>query len=314
MKIESLLASVRAEAWALLLRDWDRSLRAGNHPETTRYNYVLAVSQLAAFLGEQAPETDAASDPTLVNGRQVVAFQVWVIETRSASTGLNKYKALQQFFGWLVAEAEIERSPMLEVPKPTAVQELVEVLSDEETGRILDVCRGRDFTQLRDQALVRMFYNTGGRLSEIGDLLLSDVDLDTDSVVLTGKGGKQRRVGFGAKTAAALRRYVRARSRRPGVVDLDQLWIAARGARPLKANGVKIRLKRLGERAGVEHVHAQRWRHSFAHEWKLAGGDTGDLMLLMGWSSEEMPRRYGASAAAERAQAVHTRLGIGERV
>ncbi|WP_285688629.1 hypothetical protein [Actinoplanes sp. NBRC 103695] len=69
-----------------------------------------------------------------------------------------------------------------------------------------------------------------------------------------------------------------------------------------------------GDRAGVEHVHAQRWRHSFAHEWKLAGGDTGDLMLLMGWSSEEMPRRYGASAAAERAQQVHVRLGIGERV
>jgi hypothetical protein len=37
-------------------------------------------------------------------------------------------------------------------------------------------------------------------------------------------------------------------------------------------------------------------------------------MLLMGWVSEEMPRRYGASAAAERAQQVHARLGIGERV
>jgi integrase/recombinase XerC len=82
----------------------------------------------------------------------------------------------------------------------------------------------------------------------------------------------------------------------------------------LKSNGIKIRLRQLGERAGVEHVHAQRWRHSFAHEWKLAGGDTGDLMLLMGWSSEEMPRRCGASAAAERAKAVHARLGIGERV
>jgi integrase/recombinase XerC len=122
--------------------------------------------------------------------------------------GLNKYKALQQFFGWLVAEGEIGRSPMSEVPKPTAVQELVEVLSDEETRRILEGCQGRDFVQLRDQALVRMFYNTGGRLSEVGDLLLPDVDLDTDSVVLTGKGGKQRRVRFGAKTAVALRRYV----------------------------------------------------------------------------------------------------------
>jgi integrase/recombinase XerC len=134
---------------------------------------------------------------------------------------------------------------------------------------------------------------------------VSDVDLDTDSVMLTGKGGKQRRVRFGVKTAGALRRYVRARGRLPGLADIDQLWIAAKGGRPLNPNGIKIRLRELGDRAGVEHLHAQRWRHSFAHEWKLSGGDTGDLMLLMGWSSEEMPRRYGASAAAERAQTVH---------
>jgi site-specific recombinase XerD len=50
---------------------------------------------------------------------------------------------------------------MDQVPRPTAVQKLVEVLSDEETRRILEVCEGRGFVQLRDQALVRMFYNTG---------------------------------------------------------------------------------------------------------------------------------------------------------
>jgi integrase/recombinase XerC len=48
LKIENLLATVRSESWAVLLRGWERSLRAGNHPETTRYNYVLAASQLTA--------------------------------------------------------------------------------------------------------------------------------------------------------------------------------------------------------------------------------------------------------------------------
>ena len=87
------------------------------------------------------------------------------------------------------------------------------------------------------------------------------------------------------------------------MIGIDQLWIAVKGARPLKPNGIKIRLRELGDRAGVEHVHAQRWRHSFAHEWKLAGGDTGDLMLLMGWSSKVMPRQRGrgTSPASPRA-------------
>jgi integrase len=82
----------------------------------------------------------------------------------------------------------------------------------------------------------------------------------------------------------------------------------------LTPNGIKIRLKRLGAAAGVSHVHAHRWRHSYAHQWKLAGGDTGDLMVLLGWSSEDMPRQYGASAAAERAQEVQARMGIGDHV
>ena len=80
------------------------------------------------------------------------------------------------------------------------------------------------------------------------------------------------------------------------------MWLAERGARPLRPNGIQIRLKRLGEQTGVANVHAHRWRHTYAHEWKLRGADTGDLMLILGWSSDETPRRYGASAAAERAQ------------
>ena len=118
---------------------------------------------------------------------------------------------------------------------------------------------------------------------------------------------------IGARTARALSRYLRARGKHPGA-DLPQLWLAERGGRPLTPNGIKIRLRRLGEAAGVAGVHAHRWRHTFAHEWKRAGGDTGDLMLVLGWTSEDMPRHYGASAAAERALETQHRLGIGEHL
>jgi hypothetical protein len=82
LKIENLLANFRSESGAVLLRDWDRSLRAGNHPETTRYHYVLAASQLAAYLGERMSDAGGACDPASVDGRQVVAFQA--LESRRA--------------------------------------------------------------------------------------------------------------------------------------------------------------------------------------------------------------------------------------
>ncbi|GAB3008180.1 hypothetical protein GCM10023080_087450 [Streptomyces pseudoechinosporeus] len=66
--------------WSGFLRDWDRSLRSGNYPETTRYNYLLAAAQLARYLGEYSPDPDpdadgAAEDPVEVTRTHVEAFQ-----------------------------------------------------------------------------------------------------------------------------------------------------------------------------------------------------------------------------------------------
>ncbi|MEU6573579.1 tyrosine-type recombinase/integrase [Streptomyces sp. NPDC046805] len=305
------------KTWAGFLRDWDRSLRSGNYPETTRYNYLLAASQLARYLGEHSGESGAGAGeryPTEVTRSHVEAFQAWMVQTRSASTALNKHKALQQFFNWLRDdEEEIDRSPMDRVKQPKTVKKLVPVIQDEDTARVLGTCRGKSFVQLRDEAIIRLYYNTGARLSEVGNLTLGDVDMNTDSVHYHGKGSKDRRMRFGARTGRALSRYLRARDKHKGA-ELPDLWLADRGARRLAPNGIKLMLKRRGRAAGVAHVHAHRWRHTFAHEWKRAGGDSGDLMLLLGWTSDDMPRHYGASAAAERAQETHVRMGIGENV
>ncbi|MEU8820618.1 tyrosine-type recombinase/integrase [Actinoplanes sp. NPDC048796] len=305
-----------APVWFDYLRDWDRTLRGGNYPETTRYNYLLAGAQFGRFLRDNADGLQAqaaAEDPTEVERGHVEEFQAWMVRTRSASTALNKHKGLQQFFRWLVEEEDLERSPLARVKQPKTAQTLIPVLGDEDTAKILATCKGNDYLSLRDEAIIRVLYNTGARLSEVAGLELDDVDLDNDSLLFHGKGMKDRRVRFGPKTGRALSKFLRARARRKAA-HLPAVWLPARGEVPLSSNGVKIMLRRRGELAGVANVHAHRWRHNFAHEWKLAGGDTGDLMLVLGWASDDMPRRYGASAAAERAQLTHARLRIGERV
>src|SRR5258706_9145150 len=107
--------------------------------------------------------------------------------------------------------------------------------------------------------------------------MLDDVDLNRDVVTFRGKGGKDRQVRIGPKTARALSRYLRARAKHRGA-KRPELWLAVRGSDPISGNAVKLMLQRRGDLAGVANLHAHRWRHTFAHEWKLAGGDTGDLM------------------------------------
>jgi integrase/recombinase XerC len=311
------LTSHLAPAWAGFLVDWDRSLRSGNYPQTTRYNYLLAAAQLGGYLADLVAaggRVEPAQTPVAVSRRDIEDFQAWMVRTRSPSTALNKHKALQQFFKWLtVDEEELEQSPMRRVRQPKTPVRLIPIITDQDTKKVLDTCKGKEFVQLRDEAIIRLLYNTGARLAEVANLHLSDVDMTLDSVRYHGKGAKERRVRFGPKTARALSRYLRARGSHRGFGS-PNLWLAARGDQPLTANGIKLMLKRRGRQAGVDDVHAHRWRHNYAHEWKLAGGDTGDLMLLLGWTSDDMPRHYGASAAAERAQQVQARMGIGEHV
>jgi integrase/recombinase XerC len=167
-----------SRTWAGFLRDWDRSLRSGNYPETTRYNYLLAGAQLARYLGEYSPDPDAdaaAADPCAVAKGHVEAFQAWMVQTRSASTALNKYKCLQQFFRWLQTDEQvIDRNPMDRVRPPKTPVKLVPVLREDDTAKVLQACRGKGFVSLRDEALIRLYANTGARLSEVGNLVAAE--------------------------------------------------------------------------------------------------------------------------------------------
>ena len=83
--------------WSGYVRDWDRTLRVATHPETTRYNYLLAAAQLGRYLAEYSPDPEAvaaAEDPTEVRKAHVESFLAWMSETRTPSTALNKYKGL----------------------------------------------------------------------------------------------------------------------------------------------------------------------------------------------------------------------------
>jgi integrase len=83
------------------------------------------------------------------------------------------------------------------------------VLTDDELRRLLKACEGRDFTDRRDAAILRLFLDTGVRVSEAAGIMLSDyIDLDDQVVVVLGQG-RDGGCSFDRKTALALDRYLR---------------------------------------------------------------------------------------------------------
>lgn len=289
-----------------LAASWTVDLAAEDKSPRTIECYLEAVTQFAAFLAAQGMPTQVAD----IQRTHVAAFQASVLARWTASTAANRYRALRRFFGWLVEIEEIDASPMAAMKPPAVVEKEIEVLRDADLTRLLRSCGGHGFTEVRDTAMFRVLIDTGMRRSELAGLTVDDVDWDYQVLHVLGKGRRPRPCPFNPKTAKALDRYLRVRAKHP-FSPSPHLWLGRRG--PLTTDGVKQMVERRGEGVGL-HLHAHRFRHTFAHDWMAQGGPEGDLMRLVGWKSRQMLDRYGASAAQERAQEAHRRLGRGDRV
>lgn len=274
------------DSWQLALHD----LR----PATVA-TYLRDVGAFCGWLEDQP-----TSDLLAVTKHDVQRWIVWGKDRGlKGSTIRSRLIALQAFYRWALDEGEITAKPTDGVTVSRGFDSAPDVLSDDEIRALLKTCEGTTYKARRDQALFRLMLATGLRVSEIVGLDLGDLDLLNRLVaVRDGKGGKPRVTRFDPGTAAALDRYrrVRARHRYAGS---PKLWLGERG--PWTVRGVAEALDRRGNTAGIGHVYPHQMRHTFADRYLTGGGKEGDLMVLGGWESETVMRKYGRARKVDRA-------------
>jgi integrase/recombinase XerD len=284
---------------------WRLALRAERKSPATVRSYVMGVRMFLDYCTEQ--DMPAVLDRLTVN-----AYAVSLLNAdREPGTVATRLLALRRFSAWLVEEGEQETDALLGLRGPKIDEKLVQPLTDDDIRLMIKTCAGKSLRDRRDEAIIRLMFETGARASEAALIKLADLNLAAGTVILRKtKGGRERLVPFGPQTARAIDRYLRARRTAKHADTSPDLWLGVHG----KTFGYSGLYKSLTQRAasvGIK-MHPHLLRHTAADRWLSAGGSEGGLMAVAGWKRADMLNRYTRARASMRAADEARALNLGD--
>ncbi len=263
--------------------------------------------RICAFLA--AKKIDGLSPKTLKNYREMLmafAAQVDKHITKIATDDIRAYighlaerglkdssiqthiNTLRSFFSWLDVEDLIRKNPMrkiksLKIDRAKARRPL----TAEQLERLRDGCR-----TYKEKALVEFLVSTGCRLSELVGVRVGAVDWQGRSVVVLGKGGKERTVYFSVRAKLMLQEYL---GRRRGG---EALFASSRAPyEAMRPRAVEKALQKIGERAGEPmRIHPHLMRHTFASNALNSGMDITIIQHLLGHTDPKTTLIYAELA------------------
>lgn len=195
----------------------------------------------------------------------------------------NIRRILSSFFSWLEDEDYIVKSPVRRIHKVKVGKTVKETYSDEALEQMRDHCEG-----IRDLALIDLLASTGMRVGELVKLNRNDIDFENRECIVTGKGDKQRRVYFDARTKIHLQRYLAER-----IDDNPALFVSLLAPYDrLQISGVEIRLRRLGRELNIPKVHPHKFRRTLATMAIDKGMPIEQIQHLLGHQSLDTTLQY----------------------
>ena len=218
-------------------------------------------------------------------------------EHNCSKVTLNNYRRnLNSFFAWLEEENHILKSPMKRIHNIKTNKVVKEIISEEEIEKLRDACGN-----LRDLAILDLLYSSGMRIGELVNLNRKDINLDDLECVVFGKGGKERRAYFDAKTKHDLEKYLASRDD-----DDPALFVSLDSPHVRLALGrIEQIFRLLGRSIGIR-VHPHKFRRSMATRALNKGMPIEQVQKLLGHNQLDTTLIY-AQVSQDNVKSAHQR-------
>jgi len=261
--------------------------------ENTLQSYRRDLEDAAEHMAREPGGLAAASSATIRAYLDGIARRGF-----AASSQARKLSALRQFYKFLYSEGLRPDDPSGPVDSPKKARPLPKILSEAETGRLLDhatlSAASGEMAALRMHALIEVLYATGLRVSELVSLPVGVAMRDERFFIIRGKGGKERMVPLSPKARTAMRAWLAARNRDKAMEQSPWLFPSSSEQGYLPRQVFARDLKTLAAQAGIASakVSPHVIRHAFASHLLQNGADLRAVQELLGHSDISTTQIY----------------------
>ena len=224
-------------------------------------------------------------------------------------------KVFKTFFTYLESEGHIESSPVKRIKNMRLPKLKLRTFTEKNILDMIHYYNGRSFIDIRNQAMIAMLFDTGARLSEVMELV--ETQIHEESITIFGKGAKERVVPVSPFLSKAFLRYSMARESYFQGMLHDKEFFLSRTGKKLTAEAVAKMLKKAAEAVGVSddiRVSPHTCRHTFAHLNLKNGIDLYTLSRLLGHESVSITQRYLDGITDENVIRIARKSGVLENI
>jgi integrase/recombinase XerC len=226
-------------------------------------------------------------DMSAINHSIIRSWLASLNEKKLTAKSINrKISALKSFFKYQLKAGVINSSPMGKIISPKTGKRLPVFIKEDETRQLIESLNhsSEDWKSLNARVLIKMFYATGMRLSELIGLKESQVDFGMSRIKVLGKGNKERIIPVNAEILGDIREYQRLK-RKDFVAPEDFLLVTEKGRKMYPKYAYLLINKLLGQASTLDKKSPHVLRHTFATHLMNNGADLNAVKELLGHSS-----------------------------